>query len=76
MGCGLFPNCNDLLLTNDFLCFQCFKTAAVSMWFYLISCLIVKYERFVPNSDTRAVRMINGDLDNVCGSGSLDVKAA
>ena len=36
----------------------------------------MKYERFVPNSDSGAVRMINGDLDNVCGSGSLDVNAA
>ena len=36
--------------------------------FYLISWtrLIVKYECFVPNSDSGAVRMINGDLDNVC----------
>ena len=26
----------------------------------------MKYECFVPNSDSGAVRMINGDLDNVC----------
>ena len=53
--------------TNDFLCLECIKPA-VNMWFYLISWgpLIVKYECFVPNSDSRAVRMINGDLDNVC----------
>ena len=55
------------MLTNEFLSFECIKTA-VNMWFYLISWspLIVKYECLVPNSDSGAVRMINGDLDNVC----------